>query len=70
MIEDLFTGQEITDHRATLTSDAETMSRFNTAVVERGVFKGASKFYISAAHTQNDVEQTLEAFRGAVNEIS
>ena len=64
-----FTDQEITNHRSTLTSDAETMSRFNEGVVGRGVFKGASKFYISAAHTEADVEQTLEAFSGAIDEL-
>ena len=65
-----FTDQEITDHRSTLSADASTMGKFNSAVVERGIFKGASKFYISAAHTEADVEQTLEAFSGAVGEIS
>ena len=64
-----FTAQEITDHRSTLTVDRETMSRFNSGVLGRGVFKGASKFYISAAHTEVDVEQTLEAFRGAVEDL-
>ncbi len=64
-----FTGQEITSHKDTLTSNSATMSKFNAGVVERGVFKGASKFYISAAHSEADVEQTLEAFRGAVEEL-
>ena len=64
-----FTEQEITDHRSTLSADSSTMGKFNSAVVERGIFKGASKFYISAAHTEADVEQTLEAFSGAVEEL-
>ena len=64
-----FTDQEITNYKATLTSDSTIMSKFNAGVVERGVFKGASKFYISAAHTETDVEQTLEAFKGAVEDL-
>ena len=64
-----FTDEEITNHRSTLSSDAETMSKFNEGVVGRGVFKGTSKFYISAAHTEADVEQTLEAFSGAIDEL-
>ena len=45
------------------------MGRFNAGVMERGIFKGDSKFYISAAHDANDVERTLEAFKDAIEEI-
>ncbi len=64
-----FTDEEITDYRSTLSADAAMMGRFNAGVIERGVFKGASKFYVSAAHTEADVEQTLEAFRGAIEDM-
>lgn len=64
-----FTDNEITDYRSTLTADGATMSKFNAEVLERGVFKGASKFYISAAHTAEDIDQTLQALQGAIQEI-
>ena len=64
-----FTDSEITDYRSTLSADSATMGRFNSGVLDRGIFKGDSKFYISAAHGENDVEQTLEAFKGAIEEI-
>ena len=64
-----FTENEITDYRSTLSSDGAMMSAFNAGVIERGVFKGASKFYVSAAHTDEDVERTLEAFAGAVRDM-
>ncbi len=64
-----FTNAEITDYRSTLTADSATMGRFNAGVVERGIFKGASKFYISAVHDENDVEQTLNAFREVIEEM-
>ncbi len=64
-----FTGEEIVDYRSTLAADADMMSQFNAAVVERGVFKGASKFYMSTAHTGADIEQTLEAFQVAVDTL-
>jgi glutamate-1-semialdehyde 2,1-aminomutase len=64
-----FTDQQITNHRSTLTSDAEMTNRFNAGLLDRGVFKGSSKFYISAAHTEADVEQTIEAFKGSIDEI-
>ena len=64
-----FTDNEITDYRSTLSADSATMGRFNAGLVERGIFKGDSKFYISAAHDENDVEQTLEAFKNSIEEI-
>ena len=64
-----FTDEEVTDYRKTLGADAATMSKFNAGVIERGVFKGGSKFYISAALTGEDISQTLDAFEGAVNEL-
>jgi glutamate-1-semialdehyde 2,1-aminomutase len=69
MFDVFFTDVEITDYRSTLSADTQTMARFNSGVLERGVFKGGSKFYLSAAHSDVDVEQTLEAFRGAVEEL-
>ena len=31
-----------------------------------GILKGESKYYISLAHTAEDMEQTLQAFAGAI----
>ena len=64
-----FTNNEITDYRSTLSANSATMGRFNSGVLERGIFKGDSKFYISAAHGENDVVQTLEAFKDVIEEI-
>ncbi len=64
-----FTDAEITDYRSTLTADSDTMGRFNSGVMERGIFKGDSKFYISAAHNGDDVERTLSAFKEVVEEL-
>ena len=64
-----FTDEEVTDYRKTLGADAATMGKFNAAVVERGVFKGDSKFYVSASLTGEDVAQTLDALQGAVDEL-
>ena len=64
-----FTDGEITDYRSTLSADKAMMGAFNAGVIERGVFKGASKLYISAAHDGEDVERTLEAFEGAIGDM-
>ena len=64
-----FTDTEITDYRSTLTADSATMGRFNAGVLDRGVFKGDSKFYVSSAHHADDVEQTLNAFKEAIEDM-
>ncbi len=57
---------DIKDYRATLRADAALQKRVNTRLREAGLLKGDSKFYISLAHDDADVAQTLEAFSAAV----
>ncbi len=69
LFEVFFTDGEIQDHRSTLLADKEMLRRFNNLLLERGIFKGDSKFYLSTSHTQRDVEETVEAFESAVDEL-
>lgn len=64
-----FTPDEIADYRSTLTADKRMMSRFNDLMLANGVLKGDSKFYVSIAHTAADVQQTLDAFDAAVDDL-
>jgi glutamate-1-semialdehyde 2,1-aminomutase len=64
-----FTEQPITDYRSTLTSDRDLLKAFNHQCLRRGVLKGAQKFYVSLAHTEADVERSLEAFAGALGAL-
>lgn len=64
-----FTPDEITDYRSTLTADKRMMSRFNDLMLANGVLKGDSKFYVSIAHTAADVQQTIDAFAAAVDDL-
>src|SRR5882724_9610141 len=57
-----FTDREIVDYRATLTADREQIKRFNQELVRRRVVKAVNKIYVSLAHTDKDVEETLEIF--------
>ena len=57
-----FTDREILDYRATLTADREQIKRFNQELVRRGVVKAVNKIYISLAHTDADVDETLGIF--------
>ncbi len=61
----VFTADPIRDYRDTLTGDADMMRRFNALLRERGILKGESKYYISLAHTDADIEFTIEAWQAA-----
>ena len=64
-----FTEQEITDYRSTLLADKQMLGRFNELLLARGVLKGDTKFYISAAHDSADVQHALDAFASAIEEL-
>ena len=64
-----FTESEVVDYRDTLKADNQMLSRFNSLLLERGVFKGGSKFYVSIAHTREDVDRTIEAFASAIDDL-
>jgi glutamate-1-semialdehyde 2,1-aminomutase len=57
-----FTDRPIVDYRATLTADRERIKRFNQELLRRGVVKAANKIYVSLAHSDKDVDDTLEIF--------
>ena len=64
-----FAEEEITDYRSTLGSDKEKLARFNRLLLERGVFKGDSKYYVSTAHNDDEVDLTVTAFASAIEEL-
>ncbi len=57
---------DLRDYRALLRQDAAMQKHVNTVLRSRGILKGDSKYYLSTAHTAEDVAQTLEAFRAAL----
>lgn len=65
----VFTSHPVVDYRSSLKGDAARLKRFNQLLLEAGVLKGQTKFYVSLAHDEQDVETTLEAFAHAVAEI-
>ncbi len=64
-----FTDTPIVDYRATLTNDLAKLRLFNEACLKRGVLKGATKIYVSCAHTEADVEHTLGVFKAALEAV-
>ena len=70
MFDVVFTPREINDYRSTLGADNEMRKRFNSELLARGILKGDNKFYVSLAHTDEDVDKTLDAFDGALAAVA
>lgn len=59
-----FTGQPVTDYASAKTSDTTKFRRYFHAMLEAGVYVAPSQFeagFVSTAHTDNDIERTIEA---------
>jgi glutamate-1-semialdehyde 2,1-aminomutase len=65
-----FTDRPITDYRATLTADRARHAIFTRALLERGVVKAAQKIYVSLAHTEEDIQRTVQAFSAALQAVA
>jgi len=64
-----FTGAEVRDYRSAAAADKAKLLRFNRLLLERGVLKGESKFYVSLAHDAEDVAQSLATFTAAAEAL-
>lgn len=63
-----FTARPVTDYASAKTSDTVAFGAFFRAMLEAGVYLPPSQFeaaFVSAAHTDADVEATVRASRGA-----
>ena len=65
----LFTDQPVKDYRDTLKADTAILKRFNQLRRARGIMKGESKYYVSLAHTQADIDHTIGAWTDALKEL-
>ncbi len=64
-----FTENPISDYRTMIQGDREQLLQFNELIRARGVFKGDSKYYVSLAHTDQDIAQALDAFASALDAL-
>ncbi|MBI2171030.1 MAG: aspartate aminotransferase family protein [Chloroflexi bacterium] len=64
-----FTEAPITTYRSTLSANGAMLRRFNRLLLERGILKGGQKFYLSLAHTDQDLDQTIAAIRDAAEHL-
>jgi glutamate-1-semialdehyde 2,1-aminomutase len=64
-----FTGKQVTDWEGAATCDTAKFGRFHGALLDAGVWLPPSQFeaaFLSVAHTQSDVDQTIAAAREAI----
>jgi glutamate-1-semialdehyde 2,1-aminomutase len=53
-----------------LRGEAGMMHQFNALLRERGILKGESKYYVSLAHTAEDIRHTCEAWASAIEVLT
>jgi len=61
-----FTDQEIVDFRSMRAADATLHGRFTELLLDRGVVKAHEKFFVSLAHSEEDIALTIDAFASAI----
>jgi len=66
----VFTRDPVRDYRGTLRGDGAMLRRLNALLRDRGVLKGESKYYVSLAHTPEDIRHTCEAWASAVKVLA
>ena len=64
-----FTEGDVRDYRTLTSVDNAAQSKFNKEICARGVLKGGNKYYISLAHTDDDIAHTLNAVEEALAEL-
>ncbi len=69
MFDIVFTEREVFDYPSAL-GNQDMMKLCNALLRERGVLKGESKYYVSLAHTAEDIRFTLDAFAGSIAELA
>ena len=67
-----FTDQKVVDYASAKTSDTAEFARYFRYMLANGVYLGPSQFeamFLSTAHTDEVIDETLEAMRGALGDL-
>ncbi len=73
MLTPFFTRGAVVDYQSALTADTRAYGRFFHAMLDRGIYPPPSQFeawFLSAAHTERDVQRTIKAAREAMRVVS
>ena len=68
-----FTDQPVRDYRSATSANTDCYARFFRGMLARGIYPPPSQFeawFLSAAHTVKDVDKTIVAARGAMQEVA
>jgi glutamate-1-semialdehyde 2,1-aminomutase len=71
MLTMFFTSEPVVDYTSAKKADTTLYARYFNAMLERGVYFAPSQFeagFVSAAHSDADIEQTIAAAREALAE--
>jgi len=71
LVTPFFTSHPVRDFTSAMTSDAAIYGRFFRGMLARGVYPPPSQFeawFLSGAHTEKDIDQTIKAARAALKE--
>ncbi len=66
-----FTDQPVTDYESAKRSDTARFAKFFRAMLDRGIYLAPSQFeaaFLSAAHTQEDIDRTIAAAKASFAE--
>ena len=67
-----FTDQEVKDYVSAKTSNLELFAKYFKGMLKRGIHLAPSQFeamFLSTAHTDEVIDETLEAMRGALGDL-
>ncbi len=70
VVDVLFTEKDVKQFRDTWTSDSDKVKRFRLGLMRRGIWAPPGmKMYVSLAHTDEDIDRTLEAAEGSMRDL-
>jgi glutamate-1-semialdehyde 2,1-aminomutase len=65
-----FTDGDLVNFRDMLKCDAKAQARFAQLLMENGVIKAHEKFFVSTAHSEEDIDATIAAARAALEQLA
>ncbi len=72
MLTAFFTGEPVTSFETAIKSDTAKYVKFFTAMLEQGIYMSPSQYealFISYAHTEEDIQRTIEAAENALKQL-
>ncbi|MGX8014203.1 aspartate aminotransferase family protein (plasmid) [Mesorhizobium sp. ORM8.1] len=66
----VYTSGDVSDYRTYIKGDAALQKCINKLMRAEGILKPESKFYMSTAHTPDDIDRTIDAFKSALKQCS